>query len=179
MKTKIIVVLIGVLAGVVTYGQGTVIFNNRTGNVDAPVGNFDGRGWGTLPGAMAQLYLVSAGGVLTPLFPTTTFRTTSAAAEFYVNQVTVTVPGIAPGSPATVRMRAWAGTSSWETAAGLYRGESNDVTISQLGGIPPGGGAPIPDPILTGLQGFTLVPEPSAVGLGLLGALALTVRRRK
>lgn len=57
-----------------THGQGTVIFNNRTPTGDAHVSGPDGKGAGA--GFTAQLFLVSSSGVLTPLFPTTTFRTT-------------------------------------------------------------------------------------------------------
>jgi hypothetical protein len=170
---KLLVTLTAVLVCVSAFGQGTVIFNNRIGSVDAPVRRPDGTGAGA--GVTAQLYLVGAGGALTALTPTSTFRTTSAAAAFYLNQVTVTVPGIAAGNPGTFRIRAWEG-ASYDTA--VLKGESNDVTITQLGGQP-STGAPIPDPALAGLQGFTLVPEPSTMALGLLGAAALLYRRRK
>jgi hypothetical protein len=170
---KLLVTLTAVLVSVSAFGQGTVIFNNRIGSVDAPVRRPDGTGAGA--GVTAQLYLVGAGGALTALTPTSTFRTTSAAAAFYLNQVTVTVPGIAAGNPGTFRIRAWEG-ASYDTA--VLKGESNDVTITQLGGQP-STGAPIPDPALAGLQGFTLVPEPSTMALGLLGAAALLYRRRK
>jgi hypothetical protein len=77
----------------------------------------------------------------------------------------------------------------WESSAGSYEnalagvggiwwGESIDVTIAQLGGIPPGGGAPIPDAPLSGLQVLVLIPEPSTISLLLLGAAALAIRRR-
>jgi|SRR5688572_21070606 len=172
---KLLVTLAAVLVSASTFGQGTVIFNNRIGLVDAPVRRWDGTGAGA--GITAQLYLVGAGGALTALTPTTTFRTTSAAAAFYINQVTITVPGVAAGNPATFRMRAWDG-ASYETAT-TSRGESNDVTIPQLGGTPAGGGAPIPDPALVGLLSFPIsVPEPSSIALGLLGAAALLYRRR-
>jgi hypothetical protein len=170
---KLLVTLTAVLVSVSAFGQGTVIFNNRIGSVDAPIKRPDGTGAGA--GVTAQLYLVGAGGALTALTPTSTFRTTSAAAAFYLNQVTVTVPGIAAGNPGTFRIRAWEG-ASYDTA--VLKGESNDVTITQLGGQP-STGAPIPDPALAGLQGFTLVPEPSTMALGLLGAAALLYRRRK
>jgi hypothetical protein len=82
-------------------------------------------------------------------------------------------------------MRAWeTAAGSYETAAtgvgGYLSGESNDVTIPQLGGTP-AGGAPIPTPSLNGLQGFQIrvVPEPSTMALGVLGAAALLFRRRK
>ena len=179
---KLLVTLAAVLVSVSSFAQGSLIFNNRTQTGDAPVTRPDGTGAGA--GITAQLYLVGAGGVLTPLTPTTTFRTTSAAAAFFVTEINpFVINGILPGQPATVRMRAW------ETAAGSYetastsstflRGESNDVTIPQLGGTP-AGGAPIPTPSLNGLQGFQLiVPEPSTMALGVLGAAALLFRRRK
>jgi hypothetical protein len=173
--------LLGMLAAglvsVTAFGQGTLIFNNRTGNVDAPVSRrIDGTGAGA--GVTAQLFLVGAGGSLTPLSPTTTFRTTSAAAAYYVNQQIVAIPGVPPGGSATVRMRAWAG-ATWEESINS-RGESNDVLVNGLGGIPPAGGAPITDPILTGLQSFAIgVPEPSTMALGLLGAAAFLCRSRK
>ena len=170
---KLLVTLAAVLVSVSTFAQGTVIFNNRVGTVDAKISRADGTGAGA--GVTAQLFLVGAGGALTPLTPTTTFRTTSAAAAFYLNQVSVTVPGVPAGSPATFRIRAWEG-ASYDTAT--IKGESNDVLITQLGGQP-ATGAPIPDPALNGLQAFALVPEPSTLALGLLGAAALLYRRRK
>lgn len=170
---KLLVTLAAVLVSVSTFGQGTINFNNRTPTGDARVTRQDGTGAGA--GVTAQLFLVGAGGSLTPLAGTTTFRTTPAAATFFVNAIDVVVPGIAAGSSATVRMRAWEG-ASYDTA--VIRGESNDVTISALGGTPPVG-APIPTPGLSGLTGFVLVPEPSTMALGLLGATALLFRRRK
>jgi hypothetical protein len=171
MKLKVFIGLAACFVGMTAFAQGTIIFNNRTGPVDAPVSRPDGTGAGA--GVTAQLFLVGGGGALTPLVPTTTFRTSTPAAAFYLNQVTVVVPGIPAGSPATVRMRVWEG-ASWEAAA--VRAQSNDVAISQLGGIPPGGGAPIPDALLLGLQ--PIIPEPATLSLVLLGA-AFLVRRRK
>jgi hypothetical protein len=175
---KLLVTLAAVLVSVSTFGQGTILFNNRvTGQVDAPVSRPDGTGAGA--GVNAQLFLVTGGSTYTALTPATTFRSTSAAAAFYVTQpaAPVTVPGVAAGSQATIVLRAWEGAvgSSYDTAA--LKGQSNPITIS-LGGVPPVG-APIPDAVLTGLQAFALVPEPSTMALGLLGAAALLYRRRK
>jgi hypothetical protein len=165
------------LSGIPAFGQGTILFNNRViGQVDAPIGRPDGTGAGA--GVSAQLYLVTGGITYTALNPATTFRTTSAAAAFYVVQPPgpVIVPTVAPGQQATVVLRAWFGGDSYETA--LCRGQSNPITIT-LGGVP-ATGAPIQDAVLTGLQGFFLcVPEPSTMTLGLLGAAALLYRRRK
>jgi len=177
---KLLVTLAAVLVSASTFAQGTIKFNNRlTGQVDAPVSYLVNTvGAGSQATAMAQLYLIPAnGGTPVALTPATTFRTTSAAAMFYVNEPTsgIIVPGVAAGSTANIQLRAWVGAASYETA--LQRGESNIIPVS-LGGTP-AVGAPIPDAVLTGLQGFTIVPEPSTVAFGILGAAALLFRRRK
>ena len=137
---------------------GTLNFNNRTPTGDAPVMAPGGTGAGSLPGMVAQLYLVGASGVLTPLTPTTTFRTTSAAATFFINPINpFPVEGVRPGQPATVRMRVYQGTSFEDARAnGLFWGESNDVHIQQLGGTLEDGTI-IPTPGLNGLMGFTRI----------------------
>jgi hypothetical protein len=178
---KLLVTLAAVLVSASTFAQGTIKFNNRlTGQVDAPVSiQGSGLGAGSLAGAMAQLYYIPATGAPVPLTPATTFRTTSAAAMFYVNEPTsgIIVPGVAAGQTANIQMRAWVGGNSFETATG-GTGVSNIIPVS-LGGTP-AVGAPIPDAVLTGLQGFAIVvPEPSTMALGLFGAAALLYRRRK
>jgi hypothetical protein len=178
---KLLVTLAAVLVSVSTFAQGTIKFNNRlTGQVDAPVSLPGGAGAGSLAGAMAQLYYIPATGPAVALTPATTFRTTSAAAMFYVNEplTGVIVPGVPAGGTANIQLRAWVGGASYETATQFF-GESNIIPVS-LGGVP-AQGAPIPDAVLTGLQGFELelVPEPSTIALGVLGAAALLYRRRK
>jgi hypothetical protein len=176
---KLLITLAAVLVSASTFAQGTIKFNNRlTGQVDAPVSYLVSTvGAGSVAGAMAQLYLIPATGAPVALTPATTFRTTSAAAMFYVNEPTsgISVPGVAAGQTANIQLRAWVGADSYETA--LQRGESNIIPVS-LGGVP-AVGAPIPDAVLTGLQGFIIVPEPSTMALGVLGAAALLFRRRK
>ncbi len=105
-------------------GKNGVVFSNRIGTeVNAPVSRPDGSGAGE--GAQAQLLLVHSDGSIQLLFPTTTFRTTSAAAAYYVNLVDVLV---APEfQTVTLRMRAWIG-ESYENAA--MRGESNDISVT-------------------------------------------------
>jgi hypothetical protein len=180
---KLLVTLAAVLVSASTFGQGTVAMNTRTTGVDAPVflpGGTVGAGAHTAP-VNAQLFLVS-GNTRTAIGPSaTTFRQSPAGlAQAYVNAISsVTVDGIAGGSPATLVLRAWSGASYDAAVAGngeLF-GESGPITITLGGaGSPPGLPAN-----LTGLQGFTLqaVPEPSTLALGLLGAAALLYRRRK
>jgi hypothetical protein len=180
---KLLVTLAAVLVSVSTFAQGTIKFNNRlTGQVDAPVTLPGGTtGFGSIAGAQAQLFLVTGGSTYTALTPATTFRSTSAAAYPYVNEPTagVVVPGVAAGAQATIVLRAWAGGATYDPTSNSHYGQSLPITIA-LGGTP-AIGAPIPDAVLTGLQGFsvTVVPEPSTIALGLLGAAALLYRRRK
>ena len=174
---KLLVTLAAVLVSASTFAQGTIFFNNRTSAGDVRVFAPDGvSGAGTLGTVNAQLFLQPAGGgSLVPLTPATTFRT-GAAASFFVNPLDVTVPGFAPGTSATVVFRAWQGA---DYASATIRGESAPWTIAALGGVNPGTGAIVPTPDLAGLVSFTLVPEPSTIALGVLGAAALLYRRRK
>jgi hypothetical protein len=172
---KLIVTLAALLVTVAAYGQGAVTFNNRvTGTVDARVLLSDGTGAGA--GYRAQLYGGPAGTAvdkLVALTPSTDFRTTSAATQGYVNPVDVTVTGVAAGAQATLVMRAFLGT---DFNSATIKGTSNPITISL-------GGGTLPPANLTGLQGFTLsgavIPEPSTIALGALGAAVLLFRRRK
>ena len=171
---KLIIALAALMVTAAAYGQGQVVFNNRVGTeVVARVLLPDGTGAGA--GFTAQLLGGPAGSTvdkLTALTPTTTFRTTSAAAQGYVNDPgPVTVPGVAAGAQATLVMRAFNGA---DYASSLIRGQSLPITVGL-------GGGTLPPANLTGLQGFTLeiIPEPSTIALGVLGAAVLLFRRRK
>ncbi len=173
-----------VLVSVSSYGQGTFLFNTFIpGTVDARVSRVDGSGAGG--GVTAQMFLITGSGAsasYTALTPSAEFRTTSAAAAYYIQPpaAAIAVPGVAAGSQATLVMRAWEGASyeAAVAAGGLY-GQSAPFTIT-LGGTPPTG-APLPDTPLLGLQSFMIgiFPEPSTLALGLLGAAVLLCRRRK
>jgi len=82
----------------------------------------------------------------------------------------------APGGPATVQVRAWAGNfASYEEAvAGNGRFGSSNLLPLPTTGLPPG-----TPPNLVGLLGFQLVPEPSTIALGVLGLGSLLLFRRK
>lgn len=174
---KLLIALAAVLVTAASYAQGTLNFNTRdTGiGLNAPVVLSTGGGPG--PSYSAALYLVGAGGSLT-LVPgsTTTFRTGANAALLqYINPVVVEIPGTAVGGSATVRMRAWE-TAGGSYEAALNKGESVDLTVTGLGG-----GAVTPANLPSSFTGFTIpvIPEPSTIALGVLGAAALLLRRRK
>jgi hypothetical protein len=175
---KLLIALAAVMLTAASYGQGQVVFANKVGTaVDAPVfmqGTQNGPG----AGFSAQLFL-SSGGSLTALTPATTFRPagTGAAAiadRYWVNQ-DVIVPGVASGANATFVVRAWkTSAGSYDNSAIDGRGESAPFTVAV-------GGGQLPPANLTTLQGFsvTAVPEPATIALGVLGAAALVLRRRK
>jgi len=97
------------------------------------------------------------------------------------------VPGVANNSPAVVQLRGWTGNyASYEefwaaaNASGVapgfgYAGQTELLNVTT-------GGGTVTPPFLTGLDPLFLypVPEPSVIGLGLLGLAGLIfIRRRK
>ena len=180
----LLIALATVLVSIQSFAQGSVIFNNRTQAGDRPITIPGGAGFGTLPGATAQLVLVTgtAGSeVFTPLTPTTPFRTGNAAA-FFTEIRPFVVQGVQAGESARFVVRVWSGASSYEAAqvsSGAWHGSSAIFTVDALGGTPPGGGLPVATPTLDNLQTFTGIPEPSGISLGLLGVAALLFRRKR
>jgi hypothetical protein len=167
---KALIALAATLVSVAAFAQGQIAFNTRVlPDVDAPI-TFDGGD--PVANAQAQLYLVGAGGALTALTPATTFRTDRADRARYVNPVDVDVPA-APG--ATVTVRVYAFTQGTNPLSGGLGTAFKEITITGLGG------GTLPPSNLTGLTGFNVpvVPEPSTLALGVLGAAALLFRRRK
>jgi len=174
---KLLIALAAAFIAVASYGQGQVVFANKVGTaVDAPVFlNALNSGTGPGPTWSAQLFLVGANNSLTPLGTPTSFRAAgtgaAAIADRYWNNQTVDV-AVAPGANADFVVRAW------QTAAGSYdasagKGQSAQFTVAV-------GGGTLPPSNLTTLQSFAVVvPEPSVIALGALGASALLFRRRK
>jgi hypothetical protein len=178
---KLLIALAAVMITAATYGQGQVVFANRVGaaGLDAPV-LIAGTQTGPGPGYSAQLFL-SAGGSLTPLTPTSVFQAagtgTAAIRDRYWEARTVDVPGVAAGNNATFVVRAWQtskGSFDAAKAANDGWGESAPFQVAV-------GGGTLPPANLTTLQPFnvTVIPEPSVIALGVLGAAALMLRRRK
>lgn len=182
--------LVGILSALPALGQGTLTFLNTATGTGVTGGSpvTDGVGGARLAGTgfWTQLYSsTTQGGTYTAIGTPVNFRTGAAAG--FVNVSTVAVPGSAPGSSAWIQMRAWEGAagSSFESVSAVSGkvGSSLAISVGPLGGPDPAGGTPFTAPNLTGLQGFAIVggviPEPSTVALGLLGAAGLLIRRRK
>jgi hypothetical protein len=170
---KALVAIAALLVSVSAYAQGQINFNTHvttdTPAVDAKVFMPDG----TTPagqGAFGQLFIKN-GSTYTPLLDVnggaTPFRT-SAAGLGYLNGGASTATS--PAGSYSIVLRAWSNASSYDAAT--IRGESLPVTLTLTE-------APAIPNDLIGLQGFTMVPEPTTLALGAVGLGALLIRRRK
>jgi len=184
------------LASFGALAQGTINFANAAGGgLNAP--DFDTDGTTKLAGAgfIAQLYAGAVGTAwdsLTALTPTAVFATGLNAGYFFGGSVVVT--GVPGGSAAAAQVRVWnSAFATWDAAWAAYQAGNPTAKVGVSGwngtGLPtttlttpplrsPGVGL---DPNLVGLTSFHLysVPEPSTIALGVLGAAALLLRRRK
>lgn len=175
-----------VLATVSGFSQGTLDFKSiaivgGSRVVDAPVRDAGGN---LVVGTAfrAALYAGAAGtaeGALRLIGASAAFSTGTGAGYFIggtrtLNENGVQVPA---GGSATIQVRAWQVSSGADWESATIRGASAPITIATGGtGTPPG-----PPALLTGLAGFTIVPEPSTIALGIIGGLGtlFLVRRRK
>jgi len=171
---KLLLVATLVVATAAALAQGTVNFQTKvTPDPVAPVTDVDRA---TLLGTdyLAQLYWsATADGSFAAVGTPAPFKT--SLLKGYVNAGQVDFP-VAGGTTVFIQMRAWnAPNASYEaamTAPGGKWGESNVISVKL--GTPP----LEQPPNLVGLQGFSLIPEPSTIALALLGAAALLLRRR-
>lgn len=166
------------------YAQGTVNFANTdtTKVIDAtdgqPVTAGDGIRAGLYWAAVGSTDFVQIGNVATVGVPVT---------GVFSGGGRTTGPATAGGAMAQFQVRAWelAYGTTYEAAIAAAnmngrptkRGISNTITIATGN---PSGTPPTTPTSLTGLTGFTVdVPEPSVIALGVIGAGALLLLRRR
>ena len=178
---KLLIALAAVIITVATHAQGTVVFNNRNSAIglDAPITLNSPTGPGAGTAYSAGLYY---NGALVPS-SVTSFRgdasgATPALAK-YITGLTVVIPGTAIEQVnVPVQVRVWqTAAGSYEAAAATLRASSGDLVIAQLGG---GANPNVANNLPVSFTGLVIpVPEPSTIALGVLGAAALLLRRRK
>lgn len=165
--------------------QGTVNFNNNVWETTTPRRVMDRLG-APLVGTdyVAQLYFGTAGTVdtsLTAIGGVARFRVGTTSQPGTWSGGTRTLTGITAGQTARLQVRVYdatlfpAGYDAAVTGGGIYGfSTAFDYTV-------PSGGTPAPNEFwMANFGGFTLVPEPSTIALGVLGLAGLLfIRRRK
>ena len=189
---KVLVLAAAMFASINMFAQGTVNFgnNNATAVINSVTGakivagnSFTAELWyapdtGSVPAAAAMAPIAGARTGISPI------------AGLITGGTKMTPNTTAPGVTAYFQIRIWetAYGADWATAQttvlngrNAIAGSSDiiKVTTGNPGAIPPG----TPGSLVTaGLKSFNviqIVPEPSVVGLGLLGAGALMFLRRR
>lgn len=180
---KKLIPMLLLVGGVSAFAQipNTVNFNN---NVLTPIPYVLDADGTRLAGTnmAAQLYYGAAGAPADALIPVTSaparFRVSTSTSTGTWSGGTRTLTGFQGGDTVTLQVRVWDGNrgATYETRTGGNFGAS--ATFTYL--IPPGP-QPIPttEYLMRNLQSFTLVPEPSVIGLGLVGIGALFMLRRR
>ena len=175
---KKILLLLGALGvSAVAYGQGSITFNNASATSSriflsgsTTVGpNNAASGVGS--GFTVELLAGTSATSLNSVFSSKTVWLGTGNLSGYFDASTITVAGVPGGSTGFFQVRVFDGTS--------YATASQFGASSVFSGAV-GGPAPAPPSSFPVFTGFTLVPEPSTLALGLLaGAGLLALRRRK
>jgi hypothetical protein len=175
---KLLLTAAAVLAAVNIYAQGIV--NPNTFNHSFANNLVTGAGVSLADGIRYQVYWSAPGaGDFVAASPVLTIGT---IAGYSIGQPNVTV-GVAAGNMVDVQLRAWelAYGATHEAAAaapqmggrGAIIGESSVITVTA------GGGLTTPPALVVGAWTVNAVPEPSVIALGLVGAGALLLLRRR
>jgi hypothetical protein len=182
---KILSLLMVLGAAAAVHAQGTFgYFNGNTSNSDDPNGDgvggtiYDNGAFATGSGYHAQYYIGTQGTAASGLVANGTAGPlgTGLTAGYYAPGEVATT--FNPGDQVTVQLRAWKGADgNYETALGdgSKTGVSNLINLTLNASSTPG-------PNITTMSNINLVvagPEPATIALGLMGASALFIRRRK
>ncbi len=192
MKKLITIGASVLLVNLSALAQGTISFQNLGAGFTGS-GVLDPTGAKVGSGAPYTIELLASttSGSLTAFTPAVSTSSWLAGGYFGVGGAAFTLPGYAPASFPFFQLRAWNNTGGVTSyAAALAAGQAYmPSTVWQLvagGGLSglgnPGASPPVPAPALFGMPaGYQLipVPEPSTIVLGVLGAAALLLRRRK
>jgi len=176
-KTLAAIATLTVLGGAAScFGAATVTLNNYDGGFAVMYNGAEAPGT-----TMYQLLGGAVGGTLAPvtIAGTTTDIFPSDSPGFF-DKGTGVIPGLADRANADFVLRAWTGAATWDAAT--IRGESAKWTQATGAWDNSSSPPPVPSgPVLALPGSFEIksVPEPSTIALGVLGAAALLIRRRK
>jgi len=187
---KFIATVLSVAALSAAYGAGTIAtLSNNSGATIYPLYGLDGVT--KLAGTDYKVEVFTYNASQPDGFGVMVGSTVSPGANFRFNAGnSMEIPGTNPGGTADLIVRAWDSRTGVDYASATVRANSGKFTSDTLGGDPDGDGPLLPitpksmaTGTATGFQSFslstTLVPEPTTIALGALGAAALFIRRRK
>jgi hypothetical protein len=198
MKKLLATTLAGGLLATAAFGQGQVVFKNYFGNVNTDPAVLLYGGAGKVTGTQYTTGLeagATSGSEVTVAGATAPFFTQAAAAGFFQAGV-VTIPNVAGGAVAFMKVQVWDTTLNGTTTGATYAQAVSYSTLNNLpnvaglspefaiatgnpSGVPPTtptffNGTPTP------LVSFQMgIPEPSTFALAGLGAAALMIFRRR
>ena len=161
------------------FASGTVWLNNY--DADKPVFYLTSGSAANGADFYAEIWGGPVGGTLSQLKTEGGTATAFALTQGYFDAGYATIPGVADSAQATLELRAYKGTSyATAEAVGKLTWNQATGTAANLTAEPP----VMQNPATLNLTGNALitavvVPEPSTIALGMLGAAALLIRRRK
>lgn len=165
------------------------VVNLNNWDVDKPI-FFKSQG-GAIPAGTtvyAELLGGTVGGTLAPVVPTSGGSSViTVDPDGHFDAGVGVVPGLTAAGPADFQLRAWTGATTYSAATPdnqaitpVFAGTVNawnDTAVPQP--LPIGTTLNLPAANLVIGSGSPVIPEPSTIALGLLGAGALLIRRRK
>lgn len=176
---KSILSAVAVIASVGALAQGTLNLSTTKTYVPSDQFVFDADGT-KLEGAawVAQISVGSTEASLTAVGISSPFLTGTLAGKWRGSPNPATIASIVPGGTGVAQLYAW--ESKYATYADAMNG-GGKYGKSELFAVTTGGqGSPPAVPgNLTNFKSFSLIPEPSTIALGLLGAASLLFFRRK
>jgi len=185
---KTLLTLMGLVTSVGVMAQGLILFNGSVADTtDTPgggscivtengakIGNAWNAQlyWGTSADSLAPAIAADTGAAIIAAFRT---RASDGANLGYFTGGSQAVQGAAAGTDYFFQVRAFEKAKGADytsaVANGSKFGMSDAITLKLTA-------APAPPQYMKGLTGFAVIPEPSIMALGALGALALMLRRR-
>jgi hypothetical protein len=174
MKKTILAVLAVAAFAVSSYGQGTIVFANGTGDVIS----YNGAPATSANSVKVQFWYAPVGTTDVNLFQAiSAIVNVGAPLPGRFSGGTQTVPGITPGGSVAAIVRSFTG-ADWGTATG--RGASGIFTVDTGDPTTTPAGTPTSTAGLFGPINVTpTIPEPSSMALAGLGAASLLLFRRR
>jgi hypothetical protein len=176
---KHIIAAIAVIASAGALAQGTINLSTARSAIGTEQFVFEADGTTKLAGPtyVGQLYVGAAEASLAAIGNVSPFLSGAGAGVWRGTPNPIAVPGIALGGSGVAQLWAWDSSyNSFSAAMAAGKAGKSAVFAITTGGQ---GEPPAVPGNLVNFKSFSLIPEPSTIALGLLGAASLLFFRRK